>query len=179
MKTYILLLRGINVGGHNSVLMINLKKSIEDLEFLEVQTYIQSGNVIFKSDINNSKKVLDILEKQIHEKFFRDIKLILKTKNELEEIVLKNPFVKRKVINLEKLHVTFLSGTPSDENINLVSFAKSSDEFELIRDVIYLHCPKWYGKTKLTNNFFESKLKVNATTRNWNTILTLLSLSEK
>ncbi len=181
MQTFIAILRGINVSGQKKILMADLKKLFEDLKFSEVQTYIQSGNVVFKSaaklsDIQLAQKI----EKAIQEKYNFTVPVITRTKEEIERVITESPFVKNKQIDLKKLHVTFLSELPKKENVESINKSEfSPDEFFIKGKEIYLHIPESYGETKLSNKFFENKLKVTATTRNWNTVNKLLEMTSQ
>ncbi|RNI36273.1 DUF1697 domain-containing protein [Hanamia caeni] len=181
MQTFISILRGINVSGQKKILMADLKKLYESLKFSEVKTYIQSGNLVFKSD----SKISDIqlarkIEKAISTKYKFEVPVIIRTKEELEKILSQNSFTKEKNIDVKKLHVTFLSETPDGgkiEQIKEVDF--SPDRFIIKGKEIYLHIPGSYGETKLSNKFFENKLKVSATTRNWNTVNKLCEMAQQ
>lgn len=179
METYISILRGINVSGHRKIEMAGLKALYEKLQFNDVVTYIQSGNVIFKaaeksSNINLSKKI----EKAIFEQYKFEVPVIIRTQFELEEIISANPYLQQSDIDLEKLHVTFLSKAPAEEAIRKIESADfSPDKFIMKDKEIYLYVPEGYGNTKLSNNFFENKLKVTATTRNWKTVNKLAELA--
>jgi len=181
MQTFISILRGINVSGQKKILMADLKKLYESLKFSEVKTYIQSGNVVFKSD----SKISDIqlarkIEKAISTKYKFEVPVIIRTKEELEKILSQNSFTKEKSIDLKKLHVTFLSETPDREKMEQIKEVDfSPDQFIIKGKEIYLHIPNSYGETKLSNKFFENKLKVSATTRNWNTVNKLLELASQ
>jgi uncharacterized protein (DUF1697 family) len=172
MQTFISILRGINVSGQKKILMIHLKALYEDLKFKEVTTYIQSGNVIFKSnekvsDTELAKKI----EGAIYKKYDFEVPVIIRSEDEMKKIISANPFLKEKDIDKKKLHVTFLSEIPLKENgesIENIDF--SPDKFFIKGKEVYLHVPNGYGETKISNNFFEKKLKVKATTRNWNTV---------
>jgi uncharacterized protein (DUF1697 family) len=181
MQTFIAILRGINVSGQKKILMADLKILFEDLQFCEVQTYIQSGNVVFKTATKLSDiKLADKIEKAISKKYNFEVPVITRTKEEIEKLIAINPFSKKKNIDLKKLHVTFLSALPKKENvasINKTDF--SPDQFNIEGKEIYLHIPESYGETKLSNTFFEKKLKVTATTRNWNTVNKLLEMTSQ
>lgn len=154
-----------------------LAKAFEDLGFEEVRTYVQSGNVIFSSEISD----LGTLEKRIHDRIYKDfsfqIPVIVLNDKYLSTIQENNPFLKRKEIDLKMLYVTFLAEEPEKENIDKINSAQYlPDEFIMDKMAVYLYCPGGYGNTKLNNNFFENKLKVTATTRNWNTVNKLVEL---
>lgn len=181
METYISILRGINVSGQKKILMTDLKEIYEKLNFKDVETYVQSGNVVFRSEkklqeIETAKKI----EKAIQEKYDFHVPVIIRSQQEMKKVIASNPFLQEKNIDLKKLHVTFLSEIPAKENVkNLEDIDLSPDEFMMKGKEIYLHIPGSYAETKLSNSFFEKKLKVIATTRNWNTVNKLASLSSK
>lgn len=179
MKIYISMLRGINVSGSNKVRMTDLKLLYEELGFNEVITYIQSGNVIFKSSLKTTDLILtNKIEHAITDKFKLNVPVIIRSINELKNIISSNPFLKENDINIEKLHVTFLAQKPQGETVEKIKVSDYlPDKFNLIEKEIYLYCPNGYGNTKLTNTFFENKLKVKATTRNWRTTNKLLELA--
>ena len=177
MTTYISMLRGINVSGQKKIAMAELKKLYESLGFKNVQTYIQSGNVIFEYSDANLSKLISKIEKKIKEYFGFDVLVLIRTKDEFQKLIENTPFSKK---DNNKLHVTFLSSIPTDspiEEINKVKY--KSEEFFISGKEIYLFCPNGYGKSKLSNNFFERKLKLSATTRNWKTITKLLEITEQ
>ena len=178
MNTYIAILRGINVSGKNMIKMPALIKTVEGMGYKNVKTYVQSGNVIFQSELTNTED----LEKQIYEQIEKDfgtkIPVIILKSDLISKIQRSNPFIKMKDIDLTKLHITFLSEEPNKDNIVKIEPAKyMPDEFIFDSKVIYLYCPGGYGTTKLNNTFFENKLKVSATTRNWNTVNKLVELT--
>lgn len=179
MQTYISILRGINVSGQKKILMADLKTLIETLEFKEVFTYIQSGNVVFKSDgklpeMELAKKI----EAAIEKKYGFQVPVIIRNIEELDKVISNNPFLKEKNISIEKLHVIFLSQAPKENNIKSIeNIDFSPDRFFIKGKEVFLHIPEIYGKTKLSNKFFENKLKVTATTRNWKTVTKLFEIA--
>ena len=178
MTTYIAILRGINVSGKNKILMQDLKALFESLNFKNVKTYIQSGNVVF--DSNSLKNLETLIQQKIKEQFGFDVPVIVRTVDEITNILKHNPYLKQKNIELDKLHITFLSETPIKENLTKIhTYNFAPDVFEIIGNEVYLHCPNGYGNTKLSNTFFENKLKVTATTRNWKTVNEIAKLCEK
>ncbi|WP_338814806.1 DUF1697 domain-containing protein [Bernardetia sp. Wsw4-3y2] len=187
MQKYISILRGINVGGKRKILMSDLKELYQSLGFENVQTYIQSGNVIFNSSLDKNEISIQI-EKAVFEKYGFEVPVIIRTKEELQNIQSSNPFIeskenrnKEKIIN--NLHLTFLEEVPTTQNIEKTKEieAKTDDKFEIVENNIFIFCEGKYHTSKLTNNFFEKKLKTKATTRNWKTIekLTELMISDK
>ena len=172
MQNFISILRGINMGGQKKILMSDLKTLYQSLQFKDVETYIQSGNVVFQSDT----KYFDIeiaknIKKVIDKRYGFPAPVIIRRREELQNIISDNPFLKDENIDTKKLHVTFLSDTPVKSNVESIEDIDfSPDKFFIKGKEIYLHIPISYGETKLSNRFFEKKLKVSATTRNWNTV---------
>lgn len=181
LQTYISMLRGINVGGAKSVNMAQLKMLYESLSFSDVTTYIQSGNIVFRSKETDRLKLSSGIAKDIRKKFAFDVTVIIRRPEELETVIKKNPFAKRKGIDERMLHVTFLESKPDPAFVKALVLltAKSKDEYEVIGSEIHLHCPTGYGKSLLNNTFFEKHLKVRATTRNWNTVNVLRSMASQ
>ncbi|MGI8950739.1 MAG: DUF1697 domain-containing protein [Chitinophagaceae bacterium] len=179
MQTFISILRGINVSGQKKILMSDLKTLYESLKFKDIITYIQSGNVIFKADTKLfDEELAKKIEKLILKKYGFIVPVIIRRIEEMENIISINPFLKEKNINVEKLHITLLAETPKRENSeSLKNIDYSPDKFVIIGKEIFLYCPINYGETKLSNKFFENKLKVSATTRNWKTINKLVEIA--
>jgi uncharacterized protein (DUF1697 family) len=180
MNTYIAILRGINVGGKRMIKMDALKQLFASLGFSKVETYIQSGNVFFRYKKTSEEKLAATIAKEIEKKFAFDVPTIVKNVEELKQIITNNPFARDKKKQTEFLHVTFLATTPTKENIDgITKLTFGDDAFEIIDKAVYLYCPNSYSNSKLTNGFFENKLKVIATTRNWKTCNELINISEK
>ncbi len=178
-KRKIAILRGINVGGKRKILMNDLKSLFEYLGFEEVQTYIQSGNVIFKSTNISNTEIEEKIEKRIKDYFDFDVPVIVRSIEDLENTITKNPFYNNET-DVTKLHLTFLKKLPSKENIEQIKLiSHPPDTFEIINTDVFIRCEGKYHQSKLSNNFFENKLLVNATTRNWKTVLKLLELGIK
>ncbi len=169
MQKYISLLRGINVSGQKKIKMTELKELYESLNFTNVTTYIQSGNVVFCSTGKDAKKIQKLIERKIQEVYNFHVPTLILTENKIKKII-SNMHFDLSNIDLSKLAVTFLDSTPDKALLkNLDKFKGDGEEFILLGDVIYLYCPNGFGRTKLTNNLFENKLKVRATSRNWKT----------
>ncbi len=179
MNTYISILRGINVSGQKLIKMDALKKMYENLNFENIKTYVQSGNVIFLSKQNDPKKLEKIISSQINADFSFEVPVIVFDVKTLESIIENNPFAKDKLKNISFLYVTFLATNPSQLAIETILEKKQeNEEIEFTSNAIYLYCPNGYGKTKLNNNFLETRLKVTATTRNWKTTNELVKLAK-
>jgi len=178
MKKFIALLRGINVSGQRLIKMSDLKILFEKVGFKGVETYLQSGNVIFTSKETSTEKLSLKISSTIKKQFGFDVQLIVVTLKEIEQVIKKNPFIKKKK-EAEKLYVVFLAEKPLIENMDkLNSIDYAPEEYIIDEKYIYLFVPNGYGKAKLNNNLFENKLKVFGTTRNLNTIKALFELTE-
>lgn len=172
---YIALLRGINVGGQKKIKMIDLKVMFESLNFINVKTYIQSGNVSFDYGTTDTTELSNEIEKKISETFGFLVKTIIRTEEELRNIVNNNPFTKQENIELDKVYLTFMVDVPQPSTVLLLDIKKEENEkFVIISREIYVYCPNGYGRTKLNNNMFEKKLKTDATTRGLKTINNIL-----
>jgi uncharacterized protein (DUF1697 family) len=180
MITYISILRGINVGGQRKILMADLKTLYENLGFKEVVTYIQSGNVVFKTEtVMDSIDLTQKIEKVIAEHYPFTVPVLVRTQSEWHNVLISNPFLKDNAFDLEKVYVTFLDELPDTvllDKIKNLDFAP--EQFIILGKEIYLYTSD-YGNTKLSNHFFEKKLKVKATTRNWKTVQRLFELGMK
>lgn len=176
MKTYISLLRGINVSGQKKIKMADLKLLYESLGLKNIVSYIQSGNVIFQSKSGKREKLEQSIQKAIFETFGFEVPVFVLEADKLITLSNANPF-KDLAVEEKYLHLTLLHSAPEPEKIHAVSEMKFEGEnFQLTKDVVYLYLPNGYGRCKLNNNFLESKLKVRATTRNLKTINHLLEL---
>lgn len=179
MTIYLAMLRGINVSGHKIIKMDNLKRIFESLEFEHVKTYIQSGNVIFHTAKKSTAALQDTIEKKLKEELGFEVTVFVKTMNELENVIKHNPYDVNEFKENEKIYVTFLSEEPAADAIDaLQSLNNGVDEYQIHnREVYILIRNNNYGRSLFSNNFLEKKLKVLATTRNWQTVNKLVGLS--
>lgn len=176
---YISILRGINVSGHKKIKMADLKSLYELLGFQNVLTYIQSGNVIFDTEAKSKTDLKARIEKAIEEKYGFHVPVVIRTDLEIANIVKNNPLGP---INLakdgSKVLVTLLSSKPAKNKIHDIQKTVAAPEELVVKgEEAYLHCPNGYGRSKLSNNFIERILGVEATTRNLKTVHKLHELS--
>ena len=177
MSTYVALLRGINLGGHNRINMGRLRELLADLGHADVQTYVQSGNVVFQSSGRSAAKVANGIEGAIARELGLDVRVLVRTAKELSGIVAANPFVAGGS-DVSVLHAVFLADRPAAALVKaLPPTFGAPDEFRVAGREVYLRCPNGYGRTKLNNSLFEKRLGVAATTRNWKTVTTLADLA--
>jgi uncharacterized protein (DUF1697 family) len=177
-ETWVALLRGINVGGKNKLPMRDLAALFEQAGCSDVQTYIQSGNVVFDTS-SRPERLAVTVEKRIAERFSLTVPVVLRSGAELARIARANPFLGRK-LDPALLHVMFLAGEPSAAGIASLDPKRSPpDEFRVVGREIYLSCPNGMARTKLTNAWFDGKLDTTSTARNWRTVLTLAEMAKR
>jgi uncharacterized protein (DUF1697 family) len=178
MPVCISFLRGVNMAGHNLIKMTDLSLLFKDIG-LTGRTFIQSGNVIFslKSD-KDIEGTGSVIEAAIRKKYGYDIPVMIRTANDLEEIISNNPFHDEKNFDPAKMAVIFLHEKPSeDQLLKVADVDYPPDKFKIIDREIFIYCPDGFGKTKLYTNFFEKKMGVTGTARNLKTIKTLHNMA--
>ncbi|NRR90152.1 DUF1697 domain-containing protein [Winogradskyella undariae] len=175
MQNYIALLRGVNVGGHRKISIQELKTLLSKSGLENVQTYMQSGNVIFKT-IDEDKRVLENkIQNLILTHFGFEIPVLVLLRSELEIIFNNCPFSDAKK---EHSYFVILSDISNEKLIKEASEKRYiDDDYKIMNNCIYLFCSQGYGKSKFNLSYFEKKLDVNATARNYKTMVKLLSLS--
>jgi uncharacterized protein (DUF1697 family) len=177
---YVALLRGINVSGKNSIKMSELTEVMLALKFKQVRTYIQSGNIVFSDSSSDTNTLETKIKAAILKTFGHTVPVLVIESSAFIEVIKNNPYLKETKSDSAFWHVTLLSDSPEPEKVKLLQNGEySTTTFKYVNKAIYLYTPDGYGNTKLSNTFIESKLKVNATTRNWKTILSLQEMIEK
>ena len=180
MAAYIAMLRGVNVTGHNTIKMEVLRGLCQGLGFRNVETYVQSGNIVFQALLENPEAISKRIGETVLRSFGFDTPVIVRTSKEMRNVIGNNPFLKEKGIDSSKLHVTFLSETAQKgSEKKLETLATNPDRFYPASHEIYLYCPGGYGRTRLSNNAIEKALSIEATTRNWKTTNTLFEMVSK
>jgi uncharacterized protein (DUF1697 family) len=176
-NVYVALLRGINVGGKNKLPMKDLGTVFADLGCEMIQTYIQTGNIIFDARPPLARRVPGLVSAALLERFGLQVPVIVRTAEQLNRILRDNPYV-RKGANSKALHVSFLADRPDAERTAALDPQRSpGDEFVVRGSEIYLHCPNGLARTKLTNAYFDSRLATTSTMRNWNTVRKLVEMA--
>ncbi|WP_293049976.1 DUF1697 domain-containing protein [Paludibacter sp.] len=178
MSIYLSLLRGINIGGHKKIKMSDLKALYESLGFGQVTTYIQSGNVLFSAETNEADDILSLrISKAIEDRFGFDVPVVVRTKEEMLQIVAQNPFTAEAEAAPDKLVVMFLGSVPDVTTLEKIK-AKITDNsrFAFIGNSLYFFYPDGYGQTKWHSNFFEKQLRTTVTARNWATTCKLAAM---
>ncbi|MEM9151310.1 MAG: DUF1697 domain-containing protein [Cyanobacteria bacterium P01_F01_bin.3] len=175
MRTYIALLRGINVGGKNKLPMKSLVALLEELGCQQVRTYIQSGNAVFSHETTNSTELANRISAAIKESHGFEPRVLLLEKEALEKIIAQNPFPAAES-EPKTLHVYFLESVPLQPDLEgLESVKLDSERFALKANAFYLHAPDGLGRSKLAAKA-EKLIGVAATARNWRTVSKLADM---
>ncbi|WP_299273185.1 DUF1697 domain-containing protein [uncultured Psychroserpens sp.] len=175
MNTYIVLLRGINVGGHKKVPMAELRELLSKCGFNAVKTYIQTGNIILQSSEDNHNNVEQMVHQSILDHFGFDVPVIAKTRDQLIKILDACPFSE---IKKEQCYFVLLSALPELKSLKEVEhISYDNEEYQIVNDCLYFFTAAGYGKSKFNMNMFEKKLDVRATSRNFKTMVKLIDLS--
>lgn len=176
MTVYIAFLRGINVGGHKIIKMAELRVLLETMGLTHVQTYIQSGNILFKSE-EQSDQLIKTIENKLMTTFDFSVPVILRTSTELYKIIADCPFSVDNLAEGESIHLSLLAERPSKEAVNqLFQFQSDQDEFHIEGTEIYLYLRQSIRNSKLAVRL--QKLDVHSTLRNWKTVRKLEELAK-
>lgn len=178
MTQQIAFLRGINVSGHRLIKMTELKQMFETMGFHSVQTYIQSGNVLFQAD-EEEGSLRGRIEEGIVTTFGFPVTVVVRTMAEVKRMIEECPFAIEPVPDKKRLYVALLEDYPAQEGINRLGVNSGGiDEYRLIGRSVYILYGQSAHQSPLTNNFFEKKLGVAATSRNWTTMNKLLDMGK-
>jgi uncharacterized protein (DUF1697 family) len=176
MKTYIALFRGINVGGRHSLPMKELVALLQDLDCRNVKTYIQSGNAVFESKVNNTSQLSRKISAEIKKRRGFEPHVLLLRLEEMEKAITNNPFPDGEN-DPQALHVGFLTSTPKKPDLErLESLRTNSEQFKLVDNLFYLYAPEGIGRSKLAAST-EKLLGVPMTDRNWGTVCKIMELA--
>jgi len=167
--------------GHNSLKMVDLSVLYKNLDFNDVETYIQSGNVIFSSVTDMLVTGISFkIEKAILERFNFNVPVMIRTVEEMRNFLFVNPFLSEEKFDPSRMAVIFLHEKSSEAQIQkVINIDYPPDKFKIVGSEIFIYCPNGFGRTKLYTTFFEKKMGVTGTARNWKTITTILSIAEK
>jgi len=175
-STHVALLRGINLAGKNRLPMKDLTEMFAHAGCGGVAAYIQSGNVIFTAAPVLASRIDALITAQIKKRFGHEVPVVLRTADELRKVIANNPFLRAGAAEKE-LHVMFLADAPDASRIRSLDPDRSPpDTYQVRGREIYLRLPNGMGRSKLSNQYFDSKLATVSTARNWRTVTTLLEL---
>jgi uncharacterized protein (DUF1697 family) len=178
MPVYIGLLRGINIGPHKRMKMEKLRSSCEALGFRRVQTYIQSGNLVFQTSGFSDSAVRKKLEDRILSDFGFSSTVILRTREEVGQIIQGNPLENEPGVDASKLHVVFLSATPLPANLKqLESLTLAPDKVRHRGKEIYFFFPNGVSGSSIWKYSLDRVLTVAGTMRNWKTVNMLYEIA--
>lgn len=169
MTTYIALLRGINVGGHRKMKMEDLRTMFSSMEFENVSTYIQSGNIVFETATTDIDSLETSIQKQIEAQFGYEVPVIIRTHTALKKMLHNMPFEKKEGW---KRYITFLSHLPDAQQKKLLETLSSTiEKFSIGHKEIYVQVNKQTSqKTKFSSSFIQQQLGISATNRNLRTV---------
>jgi uncharacterized protein (DUF1697 family) len=178
MPTFAALLRAINLGERNKIPMAGLRSLFSALGYEDVETYVQSGNVVFRTRTRKADEISTDIERGIAEEFGLDVAVLVRTPAELRKIVDGNPYLKDEP-DPKKLQVLFLDRRPAAKAKSRLDPDRSPpDRYVLRGRELYLHRPEGSARSKLTIDYFERCLEARGTVRNWRTVKKLAELTE-
>jgi uncharacterized protein (DUF1697 family) len=186
MTTFVALLRAVNVSGQNRIPMAELRRALGGLGLTEVETYLQSGNVVFDAAGDDPAEQASAIREVIARELGCDVSVLALTATELARVAAANPFVTEGA-DEKHLHATFLDRPVEEAAFGGLDLPAQPGEkarlatggAALAGRVVYLHLPHGYGRSKLTNGYFERALGVSSTNRNWRTVLALTQMSAR
>jgi uncharacterized protein (DUF1697 family) len=180
MPVLISMLRGVNVGGHNKIKMDDLRTLYRSLKLEDPRTYVQSGNVIFRTKEKNCPALAKKIQDAIEGKFGFRPEVIVRTTEELRSAIAASPFASRRNLEPGKILVTFLAGTPSPyAHATLLSLKAHPEELHLSGRELYIYFPDGAGKSKLPWSKVEKLVQATGTARNWNSVTKMLAMAEE
>ena len=176
---YVVLLRGVNVGGHNKLRMAEFAELLEELGFTGVRTYIQSGNVVLGAGAKEARSLSSRISEALEERFGLQIPIVTRKASAFRAVLKNNPFLAEGA-EIGSLHAGLLASKPKAAAIaELDPELSPGDEFRVVGDTIYIHCPNGLARTKLTNVYFDRKLNTISTYRNWKTVMKIDSMIDE
>ena len=183
MPTYVALLRAVNVGGTGKLPMADLRKLLDGLGFKNIETYIQSGNVVFDA-AGSAAKVKAAVEAGLEKLMGAPVEVMVRTHEELSRIIADNPFAAQAAADGARVHVGFLAGVaPAGAQAALqaivTKYPARRDRFHLAGNVVYLHLPDGASETKFSGKTLDKAIGAPGTGRNWNTVLKLHAMSKR
>lgn len=177
MTTYIALLRGINVGGHNKVPMAALRELLTELGFAEPRTLLQSGNAVFRAPAQGTAALEARLEAAAAERLGVTCDFVVRTADQWRQMIATNPMPNQAERDPGHFVVTCLKTAPPAEAVGALRAAITGPEtIQAAGPDLFVHYPADIGNSKLTNTVIERRLGIRGAARNWNTVLKLAAL---
>lgn len=178
MARWVCLLRAVNLGARNKVPMPALREALSEAGFSEVQTYVQSGNIVVVSGHRSSRVVSDTVRRLVRERFDVDQPVVVRTPAQIHRLVASNPFPAAAKQRPKLLHVHFLVAAPEPAAVERVHADElTSDVVRIIGDDMYVDYVDAVHGSKLTPAYFGRRLRVEGTARNWRTVLALAEMT--
>ncbi len=178
-STYVALLRGINVSGSNIIKMADLRDMMENLGFSGAETYIQSGNIIFRSKTSDLNTLEERIVSGISARFSLSVPALVLDSRQLTAILNNCPFPDDGISKPVGVYISLMSALPDDEGFQAINGKTvPTEQWKIIDRCLFLNCPAGYGKTRITNELIEKNLKVVSTTRNIRTMRKLAAMTE-
>ena len=180
MPVAISMLRGVNVGGHNCIKMETLRAMDESLGLRDAQTYVQSGNVVFRTSARDVGSLGNRIAAKIEQTFGFRPGVMVRSTSDLRDVIRRNPFASRRGLDPRKLLVTFLAADPAPEaRAKILGIRADPEELRVDGREVYAYYPNGFGRAKLSAALIERTLNTSGTGRNWNTVTKLLEIAEK
>jgi uncharacterized protein (DUF1697 family) len=177
VRTWIALLRGVNVGGHNKVAMAELRALCASLGWEDPATYIQSGNVVFRAS-GSANVLAPELEAGLRRRFDLDVPVILKRVDDLERVVASNPFLEGGDADPSRLHVGFMARAPEPDVLAAIPDQPAGrEELRVAGAHVFLHYPDGVGRSKLTTAWLDRAMGTPVTVRSWRTVNRLVEMA--
>ena len=174
MTIHIGLLRAVNVAGRNKVGMADLRKLLTDLGMKDVRSLLQSGNLVFQSDIGRTARLESMLEEAAEQQLGLKTDFLVRTSNDWRAIVTDNPLREEALRDPSHLVVMFLKAAPDHSMV--MALQREIKGREIVRSIgrqAYIAYPDGIGRSRLTTKLIEEALGTRGTGRNWNTVLKL------
>ncbi len=171
---YILLFRGINVGGSKIVRMELLRQMLAELGFENITSYIQSGNIVLTSD-KAAPEVAQAIEDAFSKTFGFSSRPTIRSRDDWQRVIDEDPFATVRIAG-NQMHAVFLDEQPSPTRVEQLRVLATTEEMVLSDGVLYLYTPDGFGRSKVAEAL-DKVLKVPLTARNWNTVLKLASIA--
>ena len=182
MTVYVSMLRAVNVGGTGLIKMDALRELYESLGLADVRTLLQSGNVLFRSDLKDRQRLAKRIVQEIERRFDLQVEVVVRTLAEIASIVDRGPVLSPRA-DPRKLHVMFLSNVPdAAAQAALIKWHKDKQLKEMLEPrgpEVYLYYPDGMGRSKLTTGVIERYLDTPGTARNWNTLIKLVEVGRE
>ena len=176
-QKYVALLRGINVGGYHKVPMVTLRETLENMGFQQVKTLLNTGNVVFEAKQEDEKELAESIAVQLKSTFGFPVPVIIRTTNEIRELVAANPFNGINVTKATRLYTTFLSDTPKS-NLSL-PYTSPDESFKIIsitHQTVFSVLDIDKSGSVDAMKILEKEFGKNITTRNWNTVVKIAQM---